>query len=92
MEADVGRDCADQVAGASGSLRGMTWVSGVARRNPISRANCKTIVVGPREAIREWHSYPRREFAEIQKLPAFSDVMPTTIEPALLIAPREPTR
>ena len=27
MEADVGRDSADQVAGASGSLRGMTWVS-----------------------------------------------------------------
>jgi putative ABC transport system permease protein len=47
-------------------------------------------VVGPKEAIRGWHSYPRREFAEIQKVPSFSDVMATTIEPALLSGGRAP--
>lgn len=41
-------------------------------------------VLGPNEAIRGWHSYPRRELVEIQKLPAFADVMATGIEPALL--------
>ncbi len=47
-------------------------------------------VVGPTEKVQDWHSYPRREFVEIQKLPAFSDVMATTLEPALLSGDRSP--
>lgn len=41
-------------------------------------------VVGLNETPQFWHAYPRREFAEIQKLPAFSDVMATGFEQALL--------
>ena len=41
-------------------------------------------VTGLKESPGGWHSYPRREFLEIQKLPAFSEVMATGVEPALL--------
>jgi putative ABC transport system permease protein len=34
-------------------------------------------VVGPNDPVRGWHRYTKREFLEIQKLPAFSDVMAT---------------
>ncbi len=47
-------------------------------------------VVGPKETPRFWHSYPRREFVEIQKLPAFSDVMATTLDSVLLTGDRAP--
>jgi putative ABC transport system permease protein len=47
-------------------------------------------VVGLKDAPRFWHSYPRREFVEIQKLPAFSDVMATTLDTVLLTGDRAP--
>ena len=47
-------------------------------------------VVGPKEAAENWHSYPRPEFIEIQKLPAFSDVMATTLDSVLLTGDRAP--
>jgi len=34
-------------------------------------------VLGPNDPLRMWHPYPLREFVEIQKLPAFADVMAT---------------
>jgi putative ABC transport system permease protein len=42
-------------------------------------------VVGLKEPPRFWHQYPRREFAEIQKLPAFSDVMASVIDNGYLL-------
>jgi putative ABC transport system permease protein len=42
-------------------------------------------VVGPKETPENWHTYSRREFVEIQKLPAFSDVMATSLEPGYLL-------
>src|ERR1700679_806647 len=47
-------------------------------------------VVGPHEAVRFWHSYSRREFVEIQKLPAFSGVMATALNSVLLTGDRAP--
>src|SRR6266853_3879733 len=47
-------------------------------------------VVNPTEAPRGWHSYSRREFLEIRKLPAFSDVMATTGESVLLTGEHGP--
>jgi putative ABC transport system permease protein len=47
-------------------------------------------VLGPKDVPRDWHSYPRREFIEIQKLPAFSSVMATTLESVLLTGDRSP--
>jgi putative ABC transport system permease protein len=41
-------------------------------------------VVGPNDAVRGWHWYSQREMEEIQKLPAFSDVMATLPKPVLL--------
>ena len=44
-------------------------------------------ILGPNDAAggqHNWHNYTRREFLEIQKLPAFSDVMATAPEPDLL--------
>ncbi len=41
-------------------------------------------VIGLKESPQGWHQYPRRELVEIQKLPAFSDVMATDVEQALL--------
>jgi putative ABC transport system permease protein len=34
-------------------------------------------VVGPNDPVRMWHQYPLREMVEMQKLPAFADVMAT---------------
>jgi len=47
-------------------------------------------VVGPKEAARNWHSYSRREFVEMQQLPAFSSVMATTLDAVLLTGDRAP--
>jgi putative ABC transport system permease protein len=47
-------------------------------------------VAGPNEPVRGWHQYPRREFIQIQKLPAFADVMASSYEPVLLGGDRSP--
>jgi putative ABC transport system permease protein len=47
-------------------------------------------VLAPKEKPRGWHSYSRREYTEIQKLPAFADVMATTYEPVLLTGDSSP--
>jgi predicted permease len=41
-------------------------------------------VLGPNDAVRGWHWYSQREMEEIQKLPAFSEVMATQVKPVLL--------
>ena len=41
-------------------------------------------VVGPRDAVHMWHWYSPREMDEIQKLPAFADVMATSVRPVML--------
>jgi putative ABC transport system permease protein len=41
-------------------------------------------VVGPNDPVRGWHRYTKREFLEIQKLPAFSAVMATDNNQVLL--------
>jgi len=41
-------------------------------------------VLGPHDAIHGWHWYSQREMEEIQKLPAFADVMATSVKPVLL--------
>lgn len=41
-------------------------------------------VVGVKETARGWHSYSRREFKQIETLPAFSQVMATTFQPVLM--------
>jgi predicted permease len=41
-------------------------------------------VVGPTDPVEGWHRYTRREFLEIQKLPAFSDVMATDNDQVLM--------
>ena len=41
-------------------------------------------VLGPNDPLRGWHRYTRREFLEIQKLPAFSDVMATDVHQVLM--------
>src|SRR5215469_5127833 len=41
-------------------------------------------VLGPNDPVRGWHRYTRREFLEIQKLPAFSDVMATEVHQVLM--------
>lgn len=47
-------------------------------------------VLAPKETPSGWHSYSRREFTEIQKLPAFAEVMATTVEPVLLTGDASP--
>jgi putative ABC transport system permease protein len=47
-------------------------------------------VLGPKDSLNGWHPYPRREFMEIQKLPAFADAMATSYEPVLLTGERSP--
>jgi putative ABC transport system permease protein len=42
-------------------------------------------VLAPKDNPDNWHSYPRREFAEIRKLPAFSDVMGSSIDGGYLL-------
>ncbi|HTV13209.1 MAG TPA: ABC transporter permease [Acidobacteriaceae bacterium] len=41
-------------------------------------------VVGPKDAVDGWHWYTQAEMQEIEKLPAFSDVMATSVRPVLL--------
>lgn len=41
-------------------------------------------VIALKEKAQGWHSYPRRELLEIQKLPAFSEVMATGFEQAMI--------
>jgi putative ABC transport system permease protein len=41
-------------------------------------------VVGPHDRVRGWHMYTRREFEEIEKLPAIADAMATDVKPVLL--------
>ena len=41
-------------------------------------------VLGPNDPLRGWHRYTRREFLEIQKLPAFSDAMATDVHQVLM--------
>ncbi|HKO19103.1 MAG TPA: permease prefix domain 1-containing protein, partial [Acidobacteriaceae bacterium] len=41
-------------------------------------------VIGPNDAARYWHWYTQREMQEIEKLPAFSEVMATNVKPVLL--------
>jgi hypothetical protein len=41
-------------------------------------------VVGPNDAVHGWHSYSQGEMEEIRKLPAFTDVMATSVNPVLL--------
>ncbi|MGC2299927.1 MAG: ABC transporter permease, partial [Acidobacteriaceae bacterium] len=41
-------------------------------------------VLGPHDALRGWHWYSQREMEEIEKLPAFSEVMATSVKPVML--------
>ncbi|MGB6611987.1 MAG: ABC transporter permease, partial [Acidobacteriaceae bacterium] len=41
-------------------------------------------VLGPHDALRGWHWYSQREMQEIEKLPAFAEVMATSVRPVLL--------
>jgi putative ABC transport system permease protein len=41
-------------------------------------------VLGPNDPLRRWHLYTRREIVEIQKLPAFADVMATDVHQVLM--------
>jgi putative ABC transport system permease protein len=41
-------------------------------------------VLGPNDPLRGWHRYTRREFLEIQRLSAFSDVMATDVHAVLM--------
>jgi putative ABC transport system permease protein len=41
-------------------------------------------VLGPNDAIHGWHWYSQREMEEIEKLPAFGDVMATSVKPVML--------
>ena len=41
-------------------------------------------VLGPNDPVRFWHVYTLREFEEIQKVPAFADVMATSVRSVML--------
>lgn len=41
-------------------------------------------VLGPHDAPHGWHWYTQREMEEIEKLPAFSDVMATSVKPVMM--------
>jgi putative ABC transport system permease protein len=47
-------------------------------------------VVSPKETPQGWHQYSRREFLELQKLPAFSEAMATDPAQVLLTGDRTP--
>ena len=49
-------------------------------------------VLGSTDRMNGWHSYTRREFLEIKKVPAFADVMATTYEPVMLTGGNSPER
>ncbi|HKD84822.1 MAG TPA: ABC transporter permease [Terriglobales bacterium] len=41
-------------------------------------------VLGPHDAVHGWHWYSQREMEEIEKLPAFGDVMATSVKPVMM--------
>jgi len=41
-------------------------------------------VLGPNDAVHGWHWYSQREMGEVEKLPAFGEVMATSVRPVLL--------
>jgi putative ABC transport system permease protein len=47
-------------------------------------------VLGPKDAVRGWHWYSQREMAEVEKLPAFAEVMATSVRPVLLTSDINP--
>jgi putative ABC transport system permease protein len=47
-------------------------------------------VVAPNRPVQGWHTYSRREFAEVRKLPIFSEVMASSYEQMLLSGDRSP--
>jgi putative ABC transport system permease protein len=47
-------------------------------------------VLGPNDAVHGWHWYRQRELDEIRQLPAFSDVMATSIRPVMLTGGTNP--
>jgi len=47
-------------------------------------------VLAPKEKPNGWHDYSRREFTEIQKLPAYSEVMATTYTRVLMTGSNVP--
>jgi putative ABC transport system permease protein len=47
-------------------------------------------VLGPNDPVHSRHWYPLRELVEIQKLPAFADVMATSLQPVLLTGGTNP--
>ena len=47
-------------------------------------------VVGPNEPVGSWHQYTLREFVEIQKVPAFANVMATIPRPVMLTGGTNP--
>jgi len=59
---------------------------------PYAKANeiWAPAVLGPKDALRGWHSYTRRELLEIKKMPAFADVMATSYQPVLLTGESSP--
>jgi putative ABC transport system permease protein len=47
-------------------------------------------VLGPHDAVHGWHWYSQREMEEIEKLPAFGEVMATSVRPVLLTGGTNP--
>jgi putative ABC transport system permease protein len=47
-------------------------------------------VLGPNDPVRGWHQYPLREMVEMQKLPAFADVMATIPKSVVLTGGTNP--
>jgi putative ABC transport system permease protein len=47
-------------------------------------------VLGPKDRPDRWHDYTPRDFLEIQKMPAFSEVMATELAPVLLTGDSSP--
>ena len=47
-------------------------------------------VLGPNDAVHGWHWYTQREMAEFEKLPAFTDVMATSVKPVMLTGGTNP--
>jgi len=47
-------------------------------------------VLGPNDAVHGWHWYSQREMVEIEKLPAFSDVMATSVKTVMMTGGTNP--
>jgi putative ABC transport system permease protein len=47
-------------------------------------------VLGPNDAVQGWHWYTQREMAEMEKLPAFADVMATSVRPVMMTGGTNP--